>query len=150
MLRMVMCARRRTLPSSSSGSSTEHDDGDEEDGHPQLLESWPDFLRRTAQWTDEQLGKAGLNNWVATWRSRKWKWAAQVAAESNRKWSAVATRWQPLLHSKCQCGRRQARPKKRWDQDFVEYLERALPGDARPWHELARDAQWWLQQTEKC
>ena len=54
MLRMVLNARRRRATPEPSLDS----DPEVEDIKGDLLEPWPDFFRRTAQWTEEQLSKA--------------------------------------------------------------------------------------------
>ena len=64
------------------------------------------------------------------------------------KWSIASTLWQPLLHSRTQQGRKQARPRKRWEQDFVDYISQIKPDFKGSWHELARDSEWWLAETE--
>ena len=140
---MVLCAKRRVLALTSS-SDTENEDGSDTDE----LEPWQDFLKRTAQWADRELEKANLHQWAVQWRRRKWKWAAGLLDENNNKWSAVATKWQPLIHSSCPCGRRQARPKKRWEQDFIEFLRATQPAETKNWHELACDKDYWLSQTD--
>ncbi len=135
---------RRTLATTTSSET----DKEEEESEADELEPWQDFLKRTAQWTDEQLEKANLHQWTVQWRRRKWQWAAELFDKDNNKWSAVTTKWQPLLHSSCPCGRRQARPKRRWEQDFIDYLHMAWPGEIKHWHELAANKEWWLTQTD--
>ena len=147
MLRMVLNARRRVICTGSSDASASADISDQ-DSDTSNLEPWVDFLRRTAQWTDEQLQKAGLSQWIVAWKKKKWQWAAKLMKDDADKWSVRATLWQPLLHSSAPRGRKQARPKKRWEQDFVDYLKNAWPENDRNWHELARDEEWWMSQTE--
>ena len=144
MLRMVLNARRRTV---APGSSSDQD-VEEEESEVDELETWQDFLERTAQWTDEQLQKANLCQWTESCRKKKWQWACKMVSEEDSKWSIVSTLWCPFLHSNHRCGRRQARPKKRWDQDIIDYLKEARPDDADQWHELAKDKSWWLSHTD--
>ena len=127
-----------------SGQDSESDQAEE----MEVLEPWPDFLRRVAQWTEEQLDSAGLLQWTAQWRRRQWKWAAKLVNEGSDKWSNVATAWQPLVHSSRPCGRRQARPRERWEQDFVDYISEKCPGEHRSWQELAKDTVWWMAHAE--
>ena len=143
MVRMILNAKRRVLADSTS-SETGSSNGVEEDGSSADLEPWQEFLERTAHWADEQLDNAGVNQWVTQWRRRKWKWAAKLMDVGNHKWSAAATTWQPLLHSSTPCGRRQARPRKRWSQDFEEYLAHAMPHENAQWYEIAKDGTRWL------
>ena len=53
-----------------------------------------------------------------------------------------------MLHSSVPRGRRQARPKKRWDQDFVDYVEKVFPQQGKHWQDFATDAQWWQNESE--
>ena len=147
MLRMVLNAKRPTI-SSSSSSTTDEDKEEGEENEAKELEPWQVFLKRTARWTEDQLDKANLQQWTAQWRKRKWTWAAKLLERGNRKWSSIATMWQPLLHGSGPCGRRQARPKRRWEQDFLEYLQATCPNGAKHWQELAADRKWWVGHTE--
>ena len=148
MLRMVLNARRHTVHSSTSGASVSAEAADHE-SDASYLEPWSDFLRRTAQWTDQQLKDAGLSQWTVQAKRRKWKWAAQLMDNAANKWSAIATQWQPLLHSSHPRCRRPARPKKRWEQDLVDYIKKVLPESGSFWQDAARDKNWWLGETER-
>ena len=144
--KLVLNAKRRAVAPDSSQDSEAPEESDDED-KAIALEPWPEFLKRTAEWADAQLEQAKLTPWRELWR-RKWRWAAKVLDPKNNKWSAVATTWQPLIHSNVSCGRRQARPKKRWEDDFVQYLNAASPQEPRHWHELARDKGWWTDHED--
>ena len=144
---MILNAKRRTITSSSS--STSDDEKEEDEGsEPKELEPWHVFLKRTARWTEDQLEQANLQQWTDQWRRKKWAWAAKLLDNENQKWSAVATKWQPLLHGSGLRGRRQARPKRRWEQDFVEYLQATFPNEEKHWQELAADMDWWGSHAE--
>ena len=148
MLRMVLNARRHTLDLTDSAlsASSEPQDDESESTH---LEPWADFLRRTARWTEQQLEDAGLSQWIVKWRKTKWMWAAKLFGAGADKWSTKATVWQPLLHSSAPRGRRQARPKKRWEQDFVDYLAEVHPQLDKHWHDLAKDTEWWHAEADR-
>ena len=147
-MRMLLHAKRRTVTASSESSSEKTKEDEEKDEEEEELEPWKDFLKRTAQWAEEQLEKAQIQQWTVLWRKRKWQFAGKLLEASNEKWSAAATKWHPLIHSNYLCGRRQARPKRRWEQDFVEYLETAAPQDSRKWQEFALDPDWWLSEAD--
>ena len=144
MLRMVLNAKRRSVPTDGSDDSQTTDTSDIE-SEATCLEPWPEFLKRTALWTDEQLVKSGLHQWVVQWKTRKRQWAAKLMAEGTDKWSSTATLWRPSVHSSSRLGRRQARPKRRWDQNFVEYIASAMPDNH--WQEFAKDPKTWLSHT---
>jgi len=90
MLRMVLNARRRILPADGSDAASSTDASDHST-NTSNLEPWVDFLRRTAQWTDQQLKDAGLSKSDVLWRKRKWQWAAKLLGEGLDKWGVKAT-----------------------------------------------------------
>ena len=57
MLRLVLNAKRFKIEHTSSQSSSDNDVSDVD-----LLEPWPDFLGRTARWTQQTLEKTGQKN----------------------------------------------------------------------------------------
>ena len=140
---MVLNAKRKKLEDTTDDEQETEGAGRDEadDGTPQL-ESWPDFLRRAARWSEEQLDKAGLKEWLQLWRERQWTWAGNLMAGGFRKWSEFATKWDPLLHSGCRLGRPQARPRKRWSDDYVTFLESHLD-EKRCWSDVAADKNLW-------
>ena len=141
---MVLNARRLRI---QSASSSEDDDETTED--IDLLEPWSEFLRRTAGWTEQQLKASGQSEWLAVWRKRQWTWAGKVATKDRDKWSGVATQWLPLLHSSELRGRAQARPRKRWEQDLVEFLAQEAPTCHDSWHLQAQDTLNWSRLADK-
>ena len=109
------------------------------------LEPWPEFLKRTARWTEERLKKARQGEWLDSWRKRQWTWACQLVSADAEKWSAISTTWQPLLHPSRPPGRAQARPKKRWDEDINSSVRHTLPDNRRNWTTQARNKDEWMQ-----
>ena len=147
MLRMVLNTKRARLVVVTSESSLS---GDEEDIEEiDTLEPWPEFLKRTAVWTEEQLKKARQGEWLDSWRKRQWIWACKLVSADAEKWSAIATTWQPLLHSSCPRGRAQARPKKRWDEDIVSFVRHTLPDNHGDWSTQAKNKDEWMKHVDK-
>ena len=144
MLRLILNAKRWKLEPTSSDSSAVDDDAEVD-----LMEPWPDFMKRTARWTEEQIAEAGQSEWLDIWRRRQWRWASKLATTDAHKWSATASLWQPLLHSSHPQGRAQARPKKRWDQDIVTFLAEELQAPSPNWLEQAQDNEHWMQLVDR-
>ena len=72
-MRMVLNAKCwKVFLNTDSEPETEADL--EEDADEDLLEPWPAFLQRVAQWTDDQLTNAKLAQWTVQWRKKKWRW----------------------------------------------------------------------------
>ena len=126
---------------------TDNDENATED--EAVLEPWPEFLKRTARWTEEQLKVAGQSEWLTTWRTRQWRWAHKLVTHEESKWSAIATHWNPLLHSDAPRRRAQARPRKRWIQDIGDFLE-AKTHNSESWMLLALDEETWMSNANDC
>ena len=58
------------LPAGRSDAASSTDASDHST-NTSNLDPWVDFLKRTAQWTDQQLTNAGLSEWNVLWRKRK-------------------------------------------------------------------------------
>jgi hypothetical protein len=143
MLRMILCAKRRTISSEDASTKSDSTDGDSIEQEA-LLEPWPAFLERTARWTEEQMGKAGQEEWLTQWRRRQWAWASKLQNKNAHKWSAAATLWNPLLHSRAPCGRPQARPRKRWHEDMQAFLRHKFGESCESWHAIAMRSESWM------
>ena len=150
MLRLVLNARRKRVQLEAASQDTEDTDNEEEEEDEQLdlLEPWHEFLQRTARWTEEQLRKAGQKEWLAIWRTRQWNWARKLITDDAHKWSATAMQWQPLLHSTRPGERPQGRPRKRWEQDLVEFLVACRPHSNQTWQQLAARCDEWEELKE--
>ena len=101
-----------------------------------------------AAWADEQLGKAGQEEWLTQWRRRQWKWAATLRSKNAHKWSAIAARWNPEVHSTRPARRRQARPKQRWCEDLQTFVDHKHGKGNIRWEDLAVNAGKWEELTE--
>ena len=132
MLRMVLNAKRWKLEANSDQSSSSDVSGE---GESEMLEPWPDFLKRTTLRTEKQLEKAGKKEWLVTWRTRQWKWACMVMNEDKQKWSADCTLW--------------GRPKKRWGNDFAVFFRNGFPDEHRTWIDISRCSEEWASLCDR-
>jgi len=144
---MVLGTKRKVVEPSSS---TENDisGGDESDSEEdeQTLEPWPEFLRRSAKLVEDQLSAAGQEEWLVTWCRRKWRWAGKLVTRGHLKWSYAALLWDPSKHSSLGGRRAQARPFKRWEDDFNDALR--ARGIEETWIQVASDADLWQSLEE--
>eukprot|EP00973_Karenia_brevis_P042907 5940144-Karenia_brevis.AAC.1 len=85
MIRMMLGAKRRVLDASSSSSEQLSTSSLEDDEFP--LETWQDFMKRTAKTVDSQLRGANLQDWVTTSCTRQWRCAGRLAQQCQHKWS---------------------------------------------------------------
>ena len=105
------------------------------------LESWSQFLQRTAKLVEDRLQAAGEQKWLDSWRTRQWRWAGKLLRTQQHKWSYTLLMWNPLLHTIGGGQRSQARPCKRWEDDFVQYFTSKLYTST--WQEEALDEKGW-------
>ena len=72
MLRIVLGSGRRRRKICDS-SSSDADQDMHADGENDEVESWVEWLKRTTQTIEEQLGIMDTEYWVALYRRKKWK-----------------------------------------------------------------------------
>ena len=151
MLRAILGNKRRVL--TTSGGSSASEVGTDFDGSTDTdadleeeLEPWTDFLKRTTRNVEDRLQASGQEEWLKTWRRKQWQWAGKVVRDTTGKWSQLIFNWCPTTTSRRGTYRRQARPIKRWEDDFRNFVETvACVGS---WRELAADESAWTQYEE--
>ena len=89
----------------------------------ELLEPWPDFIKRATRTVEATIAKLKIDEWTVCYLRRKWRWALRIANQDANRWSRIAAQWQPQLDDKRRGARPQARPRKRWDDDINTYLD---------------------------
>ena len=146
-LRAILGAKRKVI--NDNGSSDESDpEGGENEDNETSLEPWPDFLRRTTQQAEGFMAAAKLEDWLTTWRRRKWRWAGRLESTQGHKWSHKALGWSPDIHGRHQGHRSQGRPCKRWEDDLSSFCRDQFSGTLT-WKELARDRPRWNDYEDK-
>ena len=145
---MVLGAKRRPLDASSSDSDGAASNTTESERSGDSLEPWSDFLKRTARVVESQLEKVSMEDWITTWRRRQWRWAGKVVQSSEHKWTSAALAWQPPYDCSG-CGvRAQARPRKRWGEEFQVFLDARYGGGVENWIDLAKEKGKWKELVE--
>ena len=131
MLRMVSGAPRRKMTVNREQDGIVANDE---------LEPWQDWIKRVTRLIEDQLKNHNMENWVTVYRKRTWKWAYIVCNMDYERWARSALEWRPEF--KLDIGRRQARPRKRWDDDISAFLKnRNLHED---WKTYAKDENLWF------
>ena len=110
----------------------------------ELLEPWPDFLKRTTQQAEELAKQHNIDDWATHYLRQKWRWAARVAQQSHDRWSRLATTWEPQLHEKRPCSRLNSRPRRRWDDDINHFLDNHYHPQHQSSSEAANSTNRWL------
>ena len=130
--------------SSSSGSDTDGSEPEETEEDQKGTtdkkqeESWVDWIQRCTRIVEHQLGKAGVDDWVAAQRRRKWRLAGHTARRQDGRWSETLLDWEPI------CGHRsRGHPPKRWTNDLDAFFFH-LDGVPRwIWKATAQDREKW-------
>ena len=156
MLRMILgSGRRRVAPVVDEASSS---DVNRQCGHPDVdnlvkeaddledgLESWRDWIQRTTHQVEEHLDTLNIESWLHQARRRKWAWAARVVNLPEDRWANRLMKWNPQLHIEglvSRRGRRQARPRARWEDELVAFVRNIVPSGDH-WTTLAMDERRW-------
>ena len=100
-------------------------------------ESWVEWIRKVTRYTEEQLDKANITDWVTNQRKRLWTWAGHVARREESRWTTKALNWMPR-----QGRRRVGRPCQRWEDPLQNYFNR-VAGDGTIWRAIAMDRETW-------
>ena len=88
----------------------------------ELLEPWPDFIKRATRTAEAHLERLNIEDWTTVYLRKKWRWAARVAQQPDDRWSRLVVQWDPEVTHPRRAKRPQARPRTRWDDDINVYL----------------------------
>jgi len=111
------------------------------------LEPWEHWIRRATRQVEEELGKAGIEDWVCAYRRRKWRFAGYTAQDQENKWSLQTLRWAEDRRQDLQTGgrgRKRGRPKTRWADEIAAYVDNLFgTGKKNDWLSIASEAPSW-------
>jgi hypothetical protein len=112
----------------------EESESDEDDEEDEQAETWVEWMKRVTGLLEDQVRKAGVEDWVLGQRRRKWRWAGHLARRDDERWSSKIVTWIPEGGT-----RRVGRPERRWGDD----LDNVLPDMKGIWMALAQDRDEW-------
>ena len=81
------------------------------------LESWVDYLQRSAKRVDDICQLNGSVDWKLTYRRRKWRFAGKIARQMDGRWSKLVLQSAPPPDG----SRDRGHPRLRWSDDLVKY-----------------------------
>ena len=166
MLRLIVSTPRRRQEPTTTNSEPSTDDVASNNSNTtdlaqllnltddDLLEPWPDYIKRATQEAETHYKSTNLQEWTTLYHKKQWRWAQRVANQTHNRWSHLAAQWQPELDNKRPTIRRNARPRKRWDDDITSFLQArhhntTNNNDTPPrpppphWLDAARDTTTW-------
>ena len=139
MLRSILQERRQTIPSAaqianntdtntitSTSTTSSSTSTSTASSHPtEHLEPWHTWIQRATRRIEGYSAKWGLEDWVHLAKKRIFNWAGHVSRRHDNRWSTEMLDWTPprgrLFQEEGQ-GRRQSRPKTRWEDCLVDYF----------------------------
>ncbi|CAE8607669.1 unnamed protein product [Polarella glacialis] len=108
----------------ATSAGEESDTGEQFPEEAQVqIENWVDWIRRLTHTAEDNMLKAGLDDWVRLQKQRKWQWAGHVARRTDDRWSTTLVNWVPSDRR-----RRVGDPVRRWAGCIVCKIETV--GDA--------------------
>ena len=95
-------------------------------------EDWVDYLRRANSRIQKLSTELGAKEWVETQRCYKWRFAGELARQTDSRWSQLVLDWKPHWGQ----GRSRGHPTTRWS----DQIEQFAGGD---WMAIAADPDQW-------
>ena len=124
---------------SEEDSDTEAEEEEEED---EGLEPWETWMKRATRTAEEEMRKAGIDDWVVQQRKRKWRLAGHLARRTDGRWSTRFLAWTPEGGS-----RERRRPTTRW-ADAVDKFMKNFDVSKGDWQLYAQQRKDWEDHAE--
>jgi len=138
MLRWMLGAGRRKIENKLEDSDTEPEPEETNEENNMTHESWLDWIIRTTGFVEEQMHKAGLDDWVTAVHKKKWRWAGHIARRTDGRWATKLLTWVP--EDGC---RHVGRPCKKWSTDLDAFFFKSVGYETGSWIHVAQDRQNW-------
>jgi hypothetical protein len=101
------------------------------------VEDYVEWIQRATREVEATMAVYGIQDWVGQQRLRLWQWAGKVARMRDSRWTHEILHWE-LLGS-----RPQGRPRIRWLDQFLPFLENKLG-------RKLQEAEWIEIATDRC
>ena len=112
------------------------------------MEECPQYIRRATSTAENHIQQLQIETWTTTYLMRNWRWAARITKQPTTSWTRLTCAWQPEYNFPPPTTRHQARPHKRWSDDFQAFL--AMIHTPPPyWLDAAGDHTNWAQLEHK-
>ena len=121
MLRKILGAGRRLVVSSeadTNDSTTEASSSTSNENPHKHLEPWTLWISRVTHSVEHAYANLGLKSWLELYHTRKFRWAGHFARRHDGRWTSKSCFWK-LVSAQ---GRRQSKPKMRWDGDIQKFV----------------------------
>ena len=104
-----------------------------------MPKSYVEWIQRATKEAEQLMSKHDILDWVTLQRSRLWRWAGRVALQDDERWSHEVLHWEPLG------SRVRGRPRTRWTDQIIPFLQHKLGRDLGPmeWITVARQKATW-------
>ena len=110
-------------------------------------EEWIEFIKRSTKEAEKHMKKMKIPCWIETHRRLKWRVAMRVASLPEERWTSKIVEWNPGLDNKIRTNRSVGRPRKRWEDDFNEFLRPEETEEAKG-NDLKNNCTW-KKQSKK-
>ena len=139
-----------------ASSSTSVGDGAEEVASAcseplEVVEPWVDWIRRVTAEVEEWNAKLSIQPWLEIVRRKKHQWAGHLARRNDERWSLRVLDWTPeggRRQGGTGRGRKQARPRKRWEDDLQKHVDRYGGAEGVHWRLLTANRSGWKEMED--
>ena len=133
------------------------EDADEEIDATENEEDWIECIKRSTKEADEHMEKHNVKCWIEVHRRQKWRMARRIITLPEKRWNRRVFNWHPGLDNNIKAKRQVGRPKRRWEDDFNEFMkteERQEKGkydlkNNNNWIKEIEDYKKWKENEEK-
>ena len=108
------------------------------------IEDYVEWVQRATREVEKTMAAHGIKDWVGQQRLRLWQWAGKVARMKDSRWTHEILHWELLG------GRPQGRPRTRWLDQFLPFVEHKLERQLQEgeWMHIAADTNLWSSWQE--
>ena len=110
-----------------------------------------DWIRRVTHEIEESLGNQGIEMWTSKCRRRIYTWAGHVVRRTDGRWATTVLDWMPPrghIQGEDGQGRRQERPRRRWEDTLDEYFVGQMTMARGEWRLLAANKLEWMKHAD--
>ena len=99
------------------------EDTEEEIDATENEEDWIEYIKRSTKEAEEHMEKHKIPCWIETHRRLNWQVARRIVSLPEKRWTRRVFDWHPGLDNSIKTRRQVGRHKRRWEDDFNEFLK---------------------------
>ena len=116
---------------------------DEEIDATEKEEDWIEYIKISTKEAEEHMEKYKIRCWIEIHRRLKWRMTRRIVSLPDKRWTRRVFDW-PGLDNSIRTRRQVGRPKRRWEDDFNEFLK-TDETQAKTKYDLMNNNSWMME-----